>query len=100
MKRYRRWKQRRDSFGGPQPFRQGRHDPGGGLVVDEGDGVILAGGQGPVDQFRGDRLAPFHFDGIGFLAAAAGHVVPLVGEGAVAEIGAARSPPGCAPPLP
>ena len=61
----------------------GREGAGGGLGVDEGDAVELAGGEGLADGFRVDGLAPVELQGFGVLAAALGDIVPLVGERAV-----------------
>ncbi len=70
-------------------FRQGTQHPGGGFVMNQGHGVVLAGAQGRVNHFRGNRLAPLGGKEIGLQAAAPGDVVPLGTEGAVAEVGAA-----------
>ena len=67
-------------------FRDGAEHASGGLIVDEGHGVELTGGQALVDLVGTHGLAPLHGVGFGFLAAALGHVQPLVGESAVAAV--------------
>ena len=57
------------------------HHAGGCFVVDECDGVERAGGQTLVDLFRQDGRAPLHLQCLSLLAAAFGHVEPLIGEG-------------------
>ena len=61
-------------------FRQRAHHARGGLVVNKGDGVEFAGGKLGVEQFRQDRLTPFHLEPLGLLAAALGNVEPFVGK--------------------
>ena len=57
------------------------HHAGGCFVVDECDGVELAGGQALVDLFRQDGGSPLHLQCLSLLPTAFGHVEPLVGEG-------------------
>ena len=51
-------------------------------VADEGQGVEPAGGQLGVHSLGADGQPPGHLQGLGLLAAAPGHVVPLVRKGA------------------
>ena len=76
-------------FHHPGDFLQRIQNPGRCFVMNDRHGVVLAGGQRPIDHFRGDRLTPFGAEQVGFEAAASGYVVPLAAEGTVAEVGAA-----------
>ena len=50
--------------------------------MDEGDDVDVPLGEALAEEFRGDRLAPLDLQLLGLVAAALGHIVPLVREGA------------------
>jgi len=59
------------------------HDAGGGLVMDEGDGIEAPSESFFVQGLREDGLAPLDLEGVGLQAAAAGDVEPFIGKGAV-----------------
>ena len=58
------------------------HDAGRGFVVDQGDGVEIAGSEFLVEGRRVDRPAPLDLKRFGVLSATAADVEPFVGEGA------------------
>ncbi len=58
------------------------HDAGGSLVVDEGEGVELAGREFCVHGLGPDGQTPLNLERLGRLAAALGDVEPFVREGA------------------
>ena len=63
-------------------FGEGVHHSRRGLVVDEGDEVELTGGEFRVDRGGIDRDTPFELERLGFFAATACDIDPLVGKGA------------------
>lgn len=67
-------------------FFEGIEDAGGGLVVNEGDGVEAAFGELGAHGFGVDGLAPLDLDFLGFFAAALGDAIPFIGEGTAAEV--------------
>ncbi|MDB6019138.1 MAG: hypothetical protein JWR19_3627 [Pedosphaera sp.] len=63
-------------------FGERAHRAGGGFVVDEREGVELAGGEFGIDGGGADGRAPIDLEGFGLLAATQGDVEPFVRESA------------------
>src|SRR5439155_24442956 len=63
-------------------FSERTHHAGGGFVVNEREGVELAGGEFGVHLFNANRRAPRHLERLGGFAAASGDIGPFVGESA------------------
>ena len=59
-------------------FGERAHDAGGSFVVDDGEGVELAGGELFVHGLGADGRAPVHLERLGLFAAAFGDVEPFV----------------------
>src|SRR5688572_2423734 len=70
-------------------LRQGVHDAGRGLVVDDRDDVVLPRRERRLDARGRVRLAPLDRDGVGLLAVRERDLVPALAEGAAGEVQAA-----------